>query len=236
MFLAVAVVIVIGVATFLVSNKPTPPVTGEISKPQNITQMIELSSKIKLQYPHVYLINGTQQNIDSVSLEQIANNTWSSALSYDSKGPHGIVRDGLVKGTLYEGMTSDGKNIVEVTVTNTGVSTLYLDQFVMMGGTGDGRPIIGSSAIDSGYSAQVWGNIPSPTSTKLTILSSGQSISEYIEGNWIEPVTNQTVDEFGGNALFFYDKNDPNYNGGGTWEIMVPNPHLDLSGYSNSTS
>lgn len=235
-FLAVIIVVAI-IAIFLASDKSTHSVTGEISKPENLTQVIELSNKIKIEYPQVYLINGTQQKIDGVQLTQIANNTSSYGEIIGGKEiPQPVTKDTLAEVTLYEGTTPNGTNIVEVTIMNTGTSTLYLKKLVMMGSAAYGRPIIGSSAIDSDYSAQVWGNIPSPTSTKLRILDPGQSVSEYVKGKWIESVTNQTVNGFGGRALFYYDKNDINYNNGFNWDIMVPNTSLKLTGFSNSTS
>ena len=220
-------VVAIGLTLFFISSKADQQVIGQVNTPENFSQQMELSYKAKLQYPPVFLINDIQRNIDGVQLVQVTNNSISYTHIEDSKGILRLVpNDGLARATLYHGITPDGRDIAEVTLTNTSTSKFYVEEFNMIGVAPDERPMIGSYAINADYSPQVWGNIPPPTSTKLTILNPGQSISEYVEGKWIEPVTNQTVYIFGGHVLFIYDKGDPNYNGPFNWSIHVQNVYL----------
>jgi hypothetical protein len=185
------------------------------------TSLKEIANKLVPIYPQISVVNGSIDNVDGVQLTKITDNSTSNSIIRTNGISKSTYKTGLAQMTLYDGTTNDGKHIVAITLTNIGTSKFFLKELTMGCETNSGIGAFGNSVIDSDYSAQVWGNIPKPTITKLVTLNTGDSISEYMKENWVEPVTNQPFTKLGGAALFFYDNEDKNYNNGFNWGIGV---------------
>lgn len=236
--IAIAIVIsAVSTSYVLQTNSQKQLVAAQSPTLRNFSQVIQFANTIHHIYPQIIVVNGSMTNFNGIPLKKVATNSISDSPMLGKNGaPKPIFQKGLANATLYRGVTTDEKDIVVLTINNTGTSRFSITILALGGQTNNGLEIFGNSAIDSSYDASVWGNHPKPTLTKMIVLDPNQLLSEYIVRKWVEPVTNQTVTMFGGSATFLYDKPEQaNANVTG-WHIGVIEKQLITGGYSNSTA
>jgi hypothetical protein len=233
----VTAVAVISISLNLYLSSQSTVVQGQTSVVPQQMSLKQLANKLTPIYPQISVVNGSLNTIDGIELKQVSSSTESDSIN-DTNGIHKpISKVGLAQMVLYYGINPNGQNIVEATLTNTGTTTIYVKELTLGGETPSGIATLGNSGLDSDYSPDIWGKIPKPTITKLVTLTPNQSISEYMEGNWTEPVTNQPFTKLGGGALFFYDKGTTTYNNGLNWSIGVQHDFSQIIfNYSNKTT